>query len=66
MNTGKWSGRLASVEDRIAAIEMILSEKGLMRPQTKQAKAINFIVANQAALEELIEGRKTDVSAPSK
>jgi hypothetical protein len=65
MNNGKWSGRLDSVEDRIAAIEIILSEKGLVRPQTKQAKAVNFVVANMEALKELIEG-KNDVSAPSK
>jgi hypothetical protein len=65
MNNGKWSGRLDSVEDRIAAIEIILSEKGLVWPQTKQAKAINFVVANMEALKELIEG-KNDVSAPSK
>jgi hypothetical protein len=48
-------GRLASVEDRIAAIEIILSEKGLMRPQAKQAKAINFVVANKTVIEEMIE-----------
>jgi hypothetical protein len=43
-NNGKWSGRLARVEDRIEALEQINVQRGVSKPeQTDQAKAIRFI-----------------------
>ncbi len=49
------ASKLADHEQRIEALEIICIDKGFMRPPTPQRRAIEFIVANQAALEELID-----------
>jgi hypothetical protein len=50
--------RLANLEDRVEALERVNIERGKGKPPTKQARAINFIVANQALLAEMIEKYK--------
>jgi hypothetical protein len=53
------TARLAALEQRVADLEAINVQRGLSKPaQTDQAKAIRFIVANQAALVEPIEKSK--------
>ena len=52
-------GRLEALERRVDDLEAINVLRGVSQPaQTDQAKAIRFIVANQAALAELIEKHK--------
>jgi hypothetical protein len=54
--------RLAALEQRVEALEQINVQRGISKPaQTDQAKAIGFVVANMAALEEMIEKYRATV-----
>jgi len=49
-------GRFASIEKRLDDLEAINAMvRGVSRPATRQKQALDFIVAHQAALKELIE-----------
>jgi hypothetical protein len=41
------TARLASLEDQVEALERLNLLRGIAKAQTRQAKAIDFIVANQ-------------------
>jgi hypothetical protein len=54
-NNGKWSGRLADMEDRVAELEMIVTQR--QRPPNRLGTPIRYLVENQAVIAELIEKR---------
>jgi hypothetical protein len=54
--------RLAALEQRVEALEQINVKRGISKPaQTDRAKVIRFVVANMAALEEMIEKYRATV-----
>ena len=62
------TARLAALEQRVEDLEAINVQRDLSKPaQTDQAKAIKFIVANQAALAELIrEAHQPNEKSPDR
>jgi hypothetical protein len=56
------TARLAALEQRVEALEQVNVQRGVSKPtQTDKAKAIRFVVANMAALEEMIEKYRATV-----
>ena len=51
----KWSGKLESLAERVEALERLNVLRGLAKPATKQARAINLICDNLAVIQEMIE-----------
>ena len=60
------TARLADLEDRVGALERLNMLRGIAKAQTRQAKAIDFIIANQAAIAEMIESRATKEKSPDR
>lgn len=54
-NNLKWSGKLESLAERVEALERLNVLRGLAKPATKQARAINLICDNLAVIQEMIE-----------
>jgi hypothetical protein len=56
MNNGKWSGRLAAVEERMTELEMIVTQHH--KPPSRLGAAIRFLVQHQDVIAEMIERYK--------
>jgi hypothetical protein len=54
-NNLKWSGKLDNLRERVEALERINVLRGHAKGNTRQARAIAFIVENMEALQELVE-----------
>ena len=54
-NNQKWSGKLASLQDRVEAWESVNVLRGYGKATTEEAKIIRHMIANKAVIEEMIE-----------